>query len=352
MGLNPRYIVDFSEIYKVDGELVGKKVHELGILWKLGVPLPDGFVITTEFFREFLNLVGLDKEIEKVQAISHPPIKDSMPKLFELIKKQLMHSYIPEHLVLDLHKFYRKLSGTFKNKSLNIFSSTFNNKSHAFNNVKGDANLIMKIKTIWSMSLDSPVAIAVQENIKSKIKGQVFTDNPIVDKKLTEKQVSTLIDYCNVIQRYFYFPKEIEYVVKKNKIFLTKINPFTGIADSSVKVVNRVKKTLIKGMPINPGIVTGPVKILHNKYSDIIVKKGDIIVLPNLDSRIFKKLKNAKAVVVDSIMLNPQNKTLYRKDFQIPTIEGAKDATKIFKDGSIVTVNGANGEIYSGGLVY
>lgn len=51
-------------------------------------------------------------------------------------------------------------------------------------------------------------------------------------------------------------------------------------------------------------------------------------------------------------MPNSLDKTLYRKDFQIPTIEGAINATKIFKNGNIVTVNGVNGEIYSGGLVY
>ncbi len=353
MGLNSHYIVDFSEVNKIDQDLVGKKAHELGILWEIGIPLPKGFVITTEFFKEFLRLTGIDKEIKKTQALSHPAISDSIKKLFHPITKQIMHQHIPQILSTELYKFYRKLSGIFKDKSLNVYSSSFNNRSIVFSGVLGDANLILKIKKIWALALGEPVAIVIQENIKSEVKGKIFTDNPVIDKKLTQLQMDKLIDYCNRIQKYFYFPKEVEYVVRKDKIFIVKVNPFTGIVhESSAVINNKAQKVLAKGISINPGIVTGTVRILHGKHSDIKAKKGEIIVLSNLEKSMFKRMKNAKAVVIDSISQNSLEKTLYRKDFKIPTVEGIKNATKTFQNGNIVTVNGISGEIYSGGLVY
>lgn len=355
MRLNSRYIVDFPQIYRVDKDLVGKKAHELGTLWKLGIPLPNGFVITAEFHKEFLHLTSIDGEIKKVQTMSHPAIAGSLFRLFEPIQKKIMYTHIPQNLVLELHKFYRQLSGIFKEKSLNVFSSSFNNESTVFTNVRGDANLILKIKTIWSLSLEKPIAIAVQENIKSEIRGKIQTDNPTSDKKLTKEQMNKLINYCKIIQKHFYFPYEIEYVVKKSKIFITKISPFTGSVNElplAITSNNKTQKPLVKGIPVNPGIVTGTVKILRNKYNAIEVKKGEIIVLPNLDSTLLKRIKNAKAIVVDSVLPNSFAKTLYRRDFQIPTVEGAKNATHLFQNGSVVTVNGASGEIYSGGLVY
>ncbi|MFA6918228.1 MAG: PEP/pyruvate-binding domain-containing protein, partial [Candidatus Gracilibacteria bacterium] len=349
-------IIDLAQVYREDEDSVGRKAYELGMLWKLGIPLPDGFVITAEFFKEFLRLTGIDKEIKKIQSLSHPSISDSVKKLFQPIQKQIIQQYIPQALSLEFHKFYRELSGIFKDQSLNVFSSSSNNKSIVFQNVKGDANLVLKIKTIWSLSLEEPVSIVVQRNIKSDIRGKISTDNPTIDidKKLAEKFKSKLIDYCKIIQKHFYFPYEIEYVVKKGKIFITKVNPFAGIINESPKQIpnNKTRKILAKGISINHGIVTGPVRIFRNIHSPIEVKKGEIIVLPCLNPSIFKKIKNAKAVIIDTISLNSLNKTLYRKNFQIPTVEGAKNATRMFQDGNVITVNGVSGEIYSGGLIY
>lgn len=355
MGRNPHYIIDLSQVYKEDKELVGKKAYELGVLWKLGIPLPKGFAITPDFYNEYLRLTGIDKDIKKVQLLDHPAISDTIKKLFQPIQKEIMQKPVPQSLSIELHEFYRKLSGIFKEKSLNIFSSSSNNKSMIFSSVKGDANLILKIKSIWSFFLTNPVAIIVWENIDSEIKGRIFTNGPIIDKRLTRQQINKLIDYCNIIQKHFYFPYELEYAVRKGKVFITKINPFTGSVEEPIKLVvkkNTKQKVLIKGIPVNPGIVTGAVKVLNNKYGAIEAKTGDIIVLPKLDSSIFKRMKNAKAVIIDCISPNSLDKTLYRKNFQIPTIEGVKNASKIFRNGNIVTVNGISGEIYSGGLVY
>lgn len=267
MGLNP-YIVDISQVYKLDEDIVGKKAHELGRLWELGIPLPNGFVITTQFFKEFLRLTKIN---------THPAISDCG-------KKQVMLVPLPQMLSSYLHKFYRKLAGMLKEKTLNIYSSSFNNKSIMFTNVKGDANLVLKIKAVWSRCFGEPVAIAVQQNIKSDMKGKIETDNPTVDKRLTKNQMDKLISYCKIVQKHFYFPKILEYAVTKEKIFITKVLPFTGKAEQSSQ--------------------------------------------------------------------NSLDKTLYRKYFQIPTVEGARNATHMFKDGNIVTVNGVSGEIYSGGLVW
>lgn len=341
MGQN-YHIIDFSQIYKLDEDLVGKKAHELGALWELGIPLPKGFVITTNFFKEFLRMIDINKKIYKSPSLKHPALSDSTDKLFQ---KKIIQSHIPQVLVSELHNYYKSLSGLFKNRPLNIFSSSSDNKSITFTNIKGDANLILKIKTIWSLSLEKPVAIAVQENIISEIKGKIVTDGPTIDKNLTQKQMSKLIDYCKIIQKHFYFPYELEYAVKKNKIFITKINPFTGSAIEPSKPLiqdNKTQKIIIKGISINPGIVTGRVGI----------RKGDIAVLPKLDSSIFKKIKYAKAVIINSVLQNSLNKALFRKNFQIPAVEGVKDATRMFHNGNIITVNGVSGEIYSGGLVY
>lgn len=350
MGKNP-LIVNFSEAYRVDEELVGKKAHELGALWKLGVPLPKGFVITTEFFKEFLRLAEIDKKTYKLPALKHPALSHTTDNLF---KKQIMHNHIPQKLAPKLHHYYKQISGLFKNKPLNIFSSSSNNSSIVFSNIKGDANLILKIKTIWSMAFKKPVAIVVQENVQSEIKGRMTTNNPVLDIKLKKDQMDALIVYCKIIQRYFYFPKIVEYTVSKGTVIVTNISPFTGNINKIQKEAQKsvkLRKILIKGISINPGIVTGKIKILHNKYEKVKIGKGEIVALPNLDYLTFGEMENANAIIVDSVIPNSLGKALFRRKFHFPAIEGTKNATRILKNGTIITINGINGEIYSGGLL-
>jgi phosphoenolpyruvate synthase/pyruvate phosphate dikinase len=356
MQLNSRKIVDLSEVYGLDEDLIGKKAYEIGLLWKLGIPLSSGFVVTTEFFKEFLRQTRIDNEIEKIQAINHPALSDSVEKLFYPIKKQIMQKHMPQELTTQLHKFYRELSGTFNEKPLDIYSSSFDNKSISFSDIKGDANLILKIKTIWSSSFTKPVAVVIQEYISSGVNGRIITDNPTIDKKLTKDQANKLIDYCKIIRKHFYFPYEIEYAIRRDKLFVVKISPFTDNVSKTAQhiVSNKIhrQKILTKGISINPGIVTGPVKVLRNTYKNAVVKKGEIAVMPKLDASLFGKIKNAKAVIVNSISTTSLDKALCRKSIHVPTVICAKNATEVFRNGNVVTVNGMTGEIYSGGLIY
>ena len=302
MGANS-HIIGFSKLYKADVDLVGKKASHLGELMQLGIPIPDGFVI--------------------------------IPFL-----------HFSENLIREIHSAYRKLSGVFKETSLNIFSSSLNNQSTQILDIKGDANLILTIKTIWASHINNPVAIVVQKNIASKTKGKILTnDDSISNQKL--------LKFAKKIQNHFYFPQEIEYVIEKGKIFVTSIKPFTGIIkelQKKEKEIKNLRKAIIKGISINPGIVTGRVKLINNQNFDI-AKNSEIIVTKNLNKSLYNKIKRAKAVVTDTVLQTPIDKLNYRKIIKAPTIMCAKNATKLLQNGNIVTVNGMSGEIYSGGFV-
>jgi len=348
MGIKSSLIITISSLKNTEEEAVGKKIHELGILQSLGIPIPDGFIITTGFLKEFLRLTGIDEEIKKTDAVYHPALEDSIDKLYYPVQKKIRESPLPQTLAAEFHRFYRKFSGPLKDKPLNVFSSSVGEKSVVFGGISGDANLLLKIKKIWSESFRHPTAIAVQEDIQPEIKGKILTSNPLPDKKLTKQQVSKLMNYCKLVQRYFYFPQEIEYIIKNDKTYITKIHPFTGIVEPKPA---KEKKVLARGIVVNPGIVTGPVKVLSPELKNAKIKKGEIVVLSKLDRSIFEEIKKARAAVVGQVLRDSADKALYRRDLGIPTVEGVDNAESIFHNGNVITVNGVNGEIYSGGLV-
>ena len=55
-----------SAVNKNDVALVGGKGASLGELLRAGVPVPQGYVVTTDAYREFMSENGLDLEVERV----------------------------------------------------------------------------------------------------------------------------------------------------------------------------------------------------------------------------------------------------------------------------------------------
>lgn len=300
MGVKSRNIIDFSDLNKVDVELIGKKAETISKLIQIGIRIPDGFII--------------------------PPLSD-----------------MSDNSIKEVHNAYKKISGLFKQSSLNIFTSPLKGKSLQFLDIKGDANLIVKIKEIWASHINNPVAIIVQKNINSKIKGTIITHSPTKELEQIAKK----------IQKYFYFPQKVDYVLEKGKIYVTQVTPFTGVIKESYLKVSqkRMQKVLIKATPINSGIVTGIARVINLNHKNFKVKRDEILIVPKLDIKLYENIKRARGIVVDTVLPNSQALIIYKKDIKIPTIIGAKNATKILQNRNVITINGVSGEIYQGGFV-
>ncbi len=163
-----------------------------------------------------------------------------------------------------------------------------------------------------------------------------------------------LVAIVKKIKKYFYFPQEIEYAIEKNKIYVISIKPLTTQIPEKERKSDQVKinqKVLAKGIPLNPGVVTGQARILRNQdYYQI--RSGEIAVISQLNKTLYSRISKAKGVVVGAGLFMDCEKALYRKNIKIPTIIGVKNAINVLQNKSIITVNGISGEIYSGGLSY
>jgi phosphoenolpyruvate synthase/pyruvate phosphate dikinase len=340
----PRDIVEISWADDIELASVGKKAFELGELKYLGIPIPRGFVIKTSFFEKFLETTKISKDLNKTKKIYHPSLSDSKDKLFRPVIEKILYTHFPQNLASEFHGFFRNLAGELTQSSVNIFSSSLTDESMFFSDVLGDANTVLIIKEIWTANLDSPAAIVIQENLKYSIEGKISTNNPVVDEALTPDQKEKLLQYLKIIQDRFYLPKDVEFGVINGQVFITKLNPHTGTAR------DHIKKISLNGISVNPGIATGPARILNSHSVNAIIKNGEILIVSGLDASLYNKIKGIKALAVDSVFNSIKEKAIYRRNFRIPTIEGVKNAVNLFKNGNVVTVNGTTGEIYSGGL--
>jgi len=95
------------------------------------------------------------------------------------------------------------------------------------------------------------------------------------------------------------------------------------------------------GEAISPGVVQGPVKVLHAP-DEKPVMPGDILVTRATDPGWTPLFINAAGVVLEIGGLL-QHGALVAREYGKPCVAGIEDVTTLLSDGQIVELDGANG---------
>lgn len=206
--INKKYLVWFTEVDKDDIALVGGKGANLGEMVKTGLPVPPGFIVTSEAYYYFIEKNQLQPRIKKILKTTDVSDPKQLHQAAETIKKTVLKGKVPKDLAKEIISFYEKLSGRLKHCLVAIRSSataedlpdaSFAGQQETFLNVKGEANLINKVRECWA-SLFTPraifyrqekkfdhfkvgIAVPVQKMIQSKASGVMFTVDPVINDK-------------------------------------------------------------------------------------------------------------------------------------------------------------------------
>ncbi len=404
-----KLVVDLSIVDRRDIHLVGNYASELGEMSRIDIPIPQGFVITTNCFREFLTF-------NKLYSLSSDETK-------------VKHGVFPTHMAKLIYIAYKKLENIFKDAHVIVTpSSPFTDQSVHKNvhfELKGDANLMHKILDIWAKQFNKlsllstkalefgnitrlDIAIVVQKKLDLKKSGKIFTEDPITSDKskivieqtgfdhtqyivskkdykvlfrshqsrlgkshiLSHYQVRILSHFGIILQRHFYFPQEITFTIDKNKIYILETKPmihqlsnlqtnsksnFESPSVSShqfhpTNISHLKKNILLRGENLFPGIVTGPVRVIKNPKFLHSINPSEILVVPKIDQIQYPLIKKAKGLISENNTLTDKDKMIYRKFVARPTLQGVKNATILLHTGKVITLNSTKGEIHFGGL--
>ncbi|MBA4392644.1 MAG: phosphoenolpyruvate synthase [Desulfobacca sp.] len=102
-------VMDLSKIVRSHGDLAGGKVANLGEIGNiLGLPIPEGFVVTTEGFRLLIEEGGLrswiqDKDMELLST-------QDVEKVSQSLREQILKIQVPSSLQEAIHKAYDRLT--------------------------------------------------------------------------------------------------------------------------------------------------------------------------------------------------------------------------------------------------
>lgn len=194
--------IPLSEITLSDRPYVGGKAWALSRLLQEGIDVPDGICITSEFYRDFINITGLR---DQIQLELHRKPFDEMrwEEIWDLslrIRNFFLRTPIPSEMNSLLEE---KIRYRFGNSPTVVRSSapsedsaeaSFAGLHESVVNVKGPVDILAAVKQVWAslwsdaailyrkeLGLDvksSTMAVIIQEIVSGERSGVIFTEAP------------------------------------------------------------------------------------------------------------------------------------------------------------------------------
>ncbi|OGK10104.1 hypothetical protein A2767_00590 [Candidatus Roizmanbacteria bacterium RIFCSPHIGHO2_01_FULL_35_10] len=223
-------IVWFDEVNKGDVGLVGGKGANLGEMTNANLPVPYGFIVTSNAYFDFIKKSNLEHKIKEVISIINYDNPNELQQASAHIKKLIIDSDMPVKLSHTIISYYEQIharehdrqirtEGILKkaNKSLkqlykpeivavrssataeDLPSASFAGQQETYLNVQGDSRLLVKVKDCWA-SLFTPraiyyrhqqgfdnikvgLAVVVQRMAQSDKSGIAFSIDPLTNDK-------------------------------------------------------------------------------------------------------------------------------------------------------------------------
>ncbi len=206
-------VIWLKELNKNKANIAGVKAAYLGDLYNKNFPVPNGFVISADAFKEFLHSNNLNTSIKKILKELNYKDFHNVLETSEKIKAMIMKENISPALESEILEAYENLNVSeellrVSNNVLNLIKKGRSNAAVSvrsssvldipgacsnYLNIIGNKNLINSIKSCWSSSysvgnlfylkknkIDTvSAAVLVQKMVDINKSGVVLSSNPM-----------------------------------------------------------------------------------------------------------------------------------------------------------------------------
>src|SRR5215212_3189769 len=196
------YTAWFDEIGKDDIKLAGGKGANLGELRRAGLPVPGGFVLTTEAYDAFVESNDIVDAVIRWASVARAEAPAAFEQAAEGIHGLFARGEIPEGVDDEIRAAYEKLSEDGETAiavrssatAEDLAGASFAGQQETYLNVRGVKALMQAVKNCWASLWTaramayrarqgiSPetvsLAVVIQEMVPSEAAGVMFTANP------------------------------------------------------------------------------------------------------------------------------------------------------------------------------
>jgi pyruvate,water dikinase len=152
-------VVWLEEVGKNDLSVVGGKGASLGEMINIGVPVPGGFAVTAQAFRDFINRAGIAKKLFEALEVDVNQ-ESELHRAEEMAKKLIMEARVPEDIETAIKSRYEELC---KREGEQVFvavrssataedlpDASFAGQQETFLNMRGAEDVFNAVRKCWA----------------------------------------------------------------------------------------------------------------------------------------------------------------------------------------------------------
>jgi len=173
---------------------------------------------------------------------------------------------------------------------------------------------------------------------------------------LSDAEVARLATLGKIAEDHYGIPQDVEWAIVGDVFFILQSRPITTIkrpeiphGESAGQQKGSLGVVLVEGQGASPGVVSGRVVIVRDVKDTSAVKDGDILVTKMTNPDMVPAMRRVSAIVTDEGGMTC-HAAIVSRELGTPAVVGTKKATKLLRDGQVVTVDGEKGLIYEGAV--
>ncbi|MDP6647225.1 MAG: phosphoenolpyruvate synthase [Dehalococcoidales bacterium] len=197
-------VVWFSEVTKKDVSLVGGKGANLGEMTNAQIPVPPGFIVTSQAYFDFLEQTKLMDEVRGLFRSVDLNDSKQLQKIAAQARQIIQDAPMPPETTREIKEAYRKLGGGLvavrsSATAEDMPDASFAGQQSTFLNIIGEEETVAAVQACWASLFEARaifyrvqknydhfkvgIAVPVQKMVQSRASGVMFTLEPVTSDR-------------------------------------------------------------------------------------------------------------------------------------------------------------------------
>jgi pyruvate,water dikinase len=164
---------------------------------------------------------------------------------------------------------------------------------------------------------------------------------------LSDDELRHLAELAVKDEMHYGLPQDAEFAISGDSVYLVQTRPITAVSEAAPSEAAPPGETLIRGLGASPGTASGPVRLLHTPEEGFRFQSGEVLVAVMTSPDWVPLMRRAAAIVTDGGGMT-SHAAIVSRELGVPCIVGTGRATRVLRDGEVVTVDAREGVVRRG----
>jgi pyruvate,water dikinase len=179
---------------------------------------------------------------------------------------------------------------------------------------------------------------------------RTLDDDEAMRPVLSDDEVRAVADLGRQVERHYRAPQDTEWAYDASgSLWILQARPVTATGHGTAGPPKTVAdgEILVRGLGAAPGVAGGPARVVKSRADGAALAEGDVLVTHMTAPDWVPLMRRAAAIVTDSGGMTC-HAAIVSRELGIPCVVGTGNATRVLRDGEVVTVDATHGVVREG----